>query len=446
MYSTILNEPFDTATPVLHSTLTTATPSVSKGCSFKDFTATASSQVQSVAACATAVGDVTIQGDSFGSIELTGVEQFYGKLTIQNATKAETLNAPSLQLVSGDLVITANTVLSTLNLAQLTTVGTFNLNALPALEKTGLSSGITSADEIIISDTGLTSLDGINVYKLKVFNVNNNGDIESIDSGLQKVTDTLSISYNAEKVDVSLDDLTEANVVYLQSINSLSVSNLTKITGSLSLDSNSIDKIEFKGLESNWTFPQLSSIGGALKIEDNEELSSFDGFPKLKTIGGSVVLSGKFDNGTFDSLNKVSGGFNLTSTGDLSCSDFTKLNKAGDIKGDKFYCRGASSTVSSSSSKKGNKNGESTSGSDSDSSDSSSSSSSSSHSSGASNTAVVKLLTVIVGFVSLFTLILLATIAAVAAKNVFDLEKLRETIEATAIAASLGADPCLALT
>lgn len=370
--------------------------------------------MQSVAACATAVGDVTIQGDSFGSIELTGVEQFYGKLTIQNATKAETLNAPSLQLVSGDLVITANTVLSTLNLAQLTTVGTFNLNALPALEKTGLSSGITSADEIIISDTGLTSLDGINVYKLKVFNVNNNGDIESIDSGLQKVTDTLSISYNAEKVDVSLDDLTEANVVYLQSINSLSVSNLTKITGSLSLDSNSIDKIEFKGLESvgkslsisenddleELDFPQLSSIGGALKIEDNEELSSFDGFPKLKTIGGSVVLSGKFDNGTFDSLNKVSGGFNLTSTGDLSCSDFTKLNKAGDIKGDKFYCRGASSTVSSSSSKKGNKNGESTSGSDSDSSDSSSSSSSSSHSSGASNTAVVKLLTVIVGFVS----------------------------------------------
>ncbi|ODV65474.1 putative GPI-anchored extracellular protein [Hyphopichia burtonii NRRL Y-1933] len=397
-----------------NSTLTTATPSVSKGCSFKDFTATASSQVQSVAACATAVGDVTIQGDSFGSIELTGVEQFYGKLTIQNATKAETLNAPSLQLVSGDLVITANTVLSTLNLAQLTTVGTFNLNALPALEKTGLSSGITSADEIIISDTGLTSLDGINVYKLKVFNVNNNGDIESIDSGLQKVTDTLSISYNAEKVDVSLDDLTEANVVYLQSINSLSVSNLTKITGSLSLDSNSIDKIEFKGLESvgkslsisenddleELDFPQLSSIGGALKVEDNEELSSFDGFPKLKTIGGSVVLSGKFDNGTFDSLNKVSGGFNLTSTGDLSCSDFTKLNKAGDIKGDKFYCRGASSTVSSSSSKKGNKNGESTSGSDSDSSDSSSSSSSSSHSSGASNTAVVKLLTVIVGFVS----------------------------------------------
>ena len=88
---------------ILDSTLTNATPTASSGCSFKDFTATASAQVQQIAACATAVGDVTIQGDSFGDIQLTGLEQFYGDLHVNNATKAVTVNAPTLQLVSGEL-------------------------------------------------------------------------------------------------------------------------------------------------------------------------------------------------------------------------------------------------------------------------------------------------------------------------------------------------------
>lgn len=375
--------------------MTTATPSVTKACSFKDFTATKSADVQSVAACATAVGDITIEGDQFGTIELTGLEQLYGKLSVKNATQATSFNAPTLQLVSETFELNSLTILATANLAQLTTVGTLHFNALPALQQTGLSAGITSAEEIIISDTGLTSLSGINVYKLNTFDVNNNGDIESIDSGLQKVSDVLSISYNADKVDVVFDQLTEVNNLLVESINSLSTPNLTKISGSLSLTKNFIDKIEFKQLKTvgksftvsdnddleELDFPKLTSVGGAFKIIDNEGLTSFEGFPELETIGGSVVLQGAFDNGSFESLERVSGGFNLTSTGDLSCTEFTKLNKAGDIKGDKFYCKGASSTVSSSSSKKGNKDGESEETDSSESSDSSDSSDSSSASS-----------------------------------------------------------------
>lgn len=400
-----------------NSTLTTATPSVGKSCSFKDFTATKSADVQSVAACATAVGDITIEGDSFGTIELTGLEQLYGSLQVNNATQATSLNAPTLQLVSGQLALSGNTILSTLNLAQLTTVGTLHFNALPALEKTGLAAGITSADEVIISDTGLTSLDGINVFKLQTFDVNNNKDIETIDSGLQSVTELLSIAYNSEKVDVALDELTSANTVSFQSINSLSVANLTKIGDSLSFDSNSLDKIEFKQLSSigksltiqkndnleEIDFPKLKSIGGALVIQLNDELKSFDGLPKLETIGGSVNLKGKFDNGTFESLQRVAGGFNLDSTGDLTCLEFNKLNKDGDIKGDKFVCKAADESSSSSSSKKGNSNGSATSddsSSETSSSGGSGSSSSSSKKSDA-NSAGLNLASILAGFVAL---------------------------------------------
>lgn len=372
------------------STLTTATPSVASGCSFKDFTATASSQIASVAACATAVGDIFISGEGIGAIDLTGTEQVYGDLKV-NGTKAVSFNAPTLQLVSGELSLSDSTILASVNLAQLTTVSSFVLNALPALEKAGLTSGITSADEITISNTGLTSLEGINVYKLKTFDVNNNLDIELIDSGLQSVTDTLSINYNSDKVEVILDQLLSANNIDLQSIASLSFANLTTVNGSLSLESSSFDSFEFSELKTigkslsinkndeleEFDFPVLTSIGGALNIQENEKLKSFSGFPKLKTIGGSVNIEGDFNNGTFPDLTQVSGGFNLTTTGDLGCDSFVDLNKDGDIKGDKFYCEGASSTISSSSSKSGNSGSTGTSDSDSSSSASSSSSSSS---------------------------------------------------------------------
>ncbi|CAI5757591.1 unnamed protein product [Candida verbasci] len=348
-----------------NSTLTTATPSVDSACSFSDFTATASSQVQSVAACSTAVGSIYIYGDSFGTVELTGVEQIYGDLHINNVTQASAINAPTLQLVSGELEVNGNTILSNLNLAQLTTVGSLNLIALPALEQTGLTAGITSADEIIISDTGLNSLAGINVYKLKVFNVNNNDDIETIDSGLQEVTDTIDISHNAEKVDVTLDQLTSANNIYLQSINSFSAPNLTVANGSISLSSSSNEKFELAELTSigksltidnndeleELDFPKLTSIGGALEISENENLKSFDGFSELQTIGGSVNMNGTFDNGTFDSLSRVSGGFTLKTDGELSCEAFNKLNSNGDVRGDKFQCEDKVTTSSSSSRK-----------------------------------------------------------------------------------------------
>lgn len=350
-----------------------------------------------VAACTTAVGDIFITGNDIDTIQLTGLQAVYGDLRVNN-TKALTFNAPTLQLVSGELLISDSTGLSNLNLAQLSTVGLLYLNALPELETTGLTTGITSADSITVANTGLTSLDGINVFKLKTLDVNNNDEISSFNLGLQQVTDSLSINYNSQSLEVKLNQLTSAKNVALQAISSVLARNLTSVNGSLSLTRNEMDSFDFPALTTignsltidendsleEFDFPQLQLIGGALNIIENEKLKTFSYFPKLNNIGGSVTLDGAFDNGTFPKLNKVAGGFNLTSTGKLSCDGFKKLNSNGDIKGDKFYCEGASSTISSSSSKSGKSSstlGASSSGSDSGSSSTSSSGSSSSSSS-----------------------------------------------------------------
>lgn len=180
----------------------------------------------------------------------------------------------------------------------------------------------------------------------------------------------------------------------LQSIGSISLANLTSTNGSLSFSSSSIEKIEISSLKtignsltinknSDLTeieFSKLTSIGGALQISDNDDLNSFSGFPELKTVGGSVNINGSFDNGTFESLDRVSGGFNLRSSGELSCEEFNELNSDGDIKGDKYYCSGADKETSSSSAKSRSSSETSTSTDDSDSDESSSSASKSSDS------------------------------------------------------------------
>lgn len=346
---------------------------MSLACSFSSFTATASSQLAQVAACATAVGDIFITGDSFGLIDITGTKQVFGNLRINGTQKATVFNAPTLQLVSGELKISDATVLANVNLAQLTTVGSLYYNALPALQDTGLTSGITSAEKITFANTGLTSLSGINVSTLKTFDVNNNQDINSINTTLTSVTDLLSINYNSAKVAVGLNSLSQVNDISFQSVGSFSALNLTTINGSLSMDSNSYDSFYLGSLTrignslsinkndnlNTFNFSSLGYIGGALNIIQNSQLKDFSFFPNLTTVGGSVNLVGSFDNGTFPSLSKVAGGFNLTSTGQLSCSAFVKLNSNGGVKGDQFYCQGASSTVSSSSSKAGNSNGDS---------------------------------------------------------------------------------------
>lgn len=247
-------------------------------------------------------------------------------------------------------------------------------NALPSLQDTGLTTGVSSAEKIIFANTGLTSLTGVNVNSLLVFDVNNNQDINNITSSLLSVTGTLSINYNSAKVAVALDLLALAKDVSFQSIGSLSAQNLTMVNGSLSFDSNSFSSFALNALTrigdslsidkndqlTSFNFSSLGYIGGALNIIQNSNLNDFSFFPNLTTIGGSVNLVGPFDNGTFPQLTKVAGGFNLTSTGKLSCAAFVKLNSNGGVKGDQFYCQGASSTVSSSSSKAGNSNGGST--------------------------------------------------------------------------------------
>lgn len=326
------------------------------GCSFSDFTATKSGDIQSVDACETVAGSITLKGSELGDVNLNGIKEVYGDLALKEANSTRTFNAPSLQLVSGKLELTTDVALEHVNLAQLTTVGTLNCEALPKVEHLGLSSGITSAESVQISDTGLSSLDGINVYKLKNFDVNNNAQIKKIDAGLKKVTESLYIGFNAKKVEVEMDDLKEASNLTFSSVSSLSVANLTNISGSFTWTNSSAEQLRLDSVEvikqdltinnnedlEEVELPKLEKIGGGLTILKNDHLDSID-LGKLKKVGGAVDVKGDFSNATIDKLEEVDGTFTFDTEGEFDCDSLSSL----DVKAGKKSCHGKKSSSSS---------------------------------------------------------------------------------------------------
>lgn len=337
----------------------TSSYSIASGCSLSSATATAQADLDKYSGCEALKGDLTITGD-LGSAALNNVKAIYGSLTINNATQLSSFSAPGLETVEDELSLTQLTILSTLALPLLTTVGTVNLVTLPALSSIQLNTGITSLKSLVISDTSLETLDGFDITTLDTFNVNNNKELNSIDSALKTVNVALEVSFNSEDVEVSFDDLEWANNMTFRDISSISLSKLEAVNASLGFINNSISSIEIPTLTklggslsivSNDNLEEvdlsnLTSIGGGFVISNNSELGSIEGFDSLQTVAGAIIFVGNFTNATLPSLKRVSGGVDIESSDHLDCDGFNSLDKKGAIQGDAYVCKGLSTSTS----------------------------------------------------------------------------------------------------
>ncbi|QPG76146.1 hypothetical protein FOA43_003532 [Brettanomyces nanus] len=371
---------------MIYATLTSTTSvNVASGCSFsKTYTATAQADLDSLASCDAIKGDVYITGD-LGTGSIANVKAIYGDLIISNATELASFAADSIAAISGELKLESLTILSELSMGSLNSVGAINWVTLPALIDTGLTQ-VTDCNSIYISDTQLSSLDGLNPINVETYNINNNLNLASIDSEIQTISQALSISHNGDETELVFDELQWANNLTFYSVSSISMSSLQSINESAGFFESSVEALKFPlvtkvggdlTIENNedlqeLDFGNLTSIGGGLVIENNTELKSIENFDDLKSVTGAVVLVGEFDNCTMSDLKTVRGAFEVDTTGDFDCTDFNKLAKQGNIQGD-FECKASTSSSSIS----GSKTSSSTSSEGSDSSSSTASSSSS---------------------------------------------------------------------
>ncbi|CCH45791.1 Sporulation-specific protein [Wickerhamomyces ciferrii] len=331
--------------------------SVASGCTLSSATASSQSDLDKYSDCEALKGDLTITGDlSSGSLDK--VKAIYGSLIINNATNLGSFSAGQLTTITDSLELTILTVLDQLSLPQLSTVGTVHFVTLPALNEIQLNTGITKINSLYISDTSLENLNGFDVQSLDTFNVNNNKNLNSIDSQLQNVKVALEVSYNSNDVEVSFDDLEWANNITFRDISSISLSKLENVNASLGFINTSVDSIDLSNVQKiggSLTFvsndeleeidlSNLTSIGGGFDISNNTHLKDIEGFDSLESVGGSIIFVGNFTNASLPSLKRVSGGLELESSEEFDCEEFNKQKNA--IQGDSYVCKAASSSTS----------------------------------------------------------------------------------------------------
>ncbi|CUM54789.1 uncharacterized protein AC631_01800 [Debaryomyces fabryi] len=374
-------------------------------CSFST-TITAASAASQLNSCPTLDGKIEITGDEITSLDFSSVEVIKGDLKLFNSSSVTDVNLNQLSEISGSLTVQAYTQLHSLDLTSLSKAEELSLISLPSFAILNLNKGISDAGSIKISDTALSSLEGLTNYEtVGSLDVDNNKNISSIDlSSLQSVKDTLVLSFNSDECEVKLDQLIWASNLTIQDVADFSASNLTKVNGTFNLAYNTFESVEFKKLKevggslqifanndlTDISVDKLTTIGGEFRMFNNTELEDMeDSFSKLQTVEGAVNIEGNIANFTLPKLKEVDGTFTFeTKSDEFDCSAFKKkLKKV--VKGGKSPKCSAPKKKKSSSSKKGSSSTSSSSSSSTDSSSSGSSSSSSSSSTKSSNANVL---------------------------------------------------------
>ncbi|KAK9452051.1 uncharacterized protein V1518DRAFT_410239 [Limtongia smithiae] len=338
--------------------LVAAAQAATSVCNQTTYTATSQSDLDAIASCGSLSGSLVIS-DTLTSAAIDGISSIGGSLTVSNNSQINTISAPALDSIGGAFTLSELTLLTSLNFPRLASVGSIYWVTLPALSTLTFTTGVTDCPSIYISDTDLTSLDGISPTVATKFEINNNLNLDTVDIPLEYATDQIDVSYNGN-TDVSFPDLKWSNNLTFQDVASVSTPSLTTVNGSYLLISNVFTSLTASNLTSvggltitdnddvtSISFPELVTIGTAgLDIANNTDLENLSGFPKLTTVSGAIILEGSFTNATFPELTLVRGAVTIESDEDFDCSDFNALDEDNGIRGNDYKCDAASSSTS----------------------------------------------------------------------------------------------------
>lgn len=354
-------------TTYLLSTVALASTVLGQACSTSGTTTiSAASDASAVASCSTYSGSIAIETGVSGVTDDNGhtslsfdgqLSKVTGNITATNVTNLSGLSFNSLQSVGG-LDLVELTLLSTLSAPSLSRVNAMTLNALPALQQLSFGkTGITQASTILITNTGLTSLQGIDqLKKIDVFNVNNNGGLTNISLDITSISGSLDIEANDGTVTgltTSFPMLETAQNMTFRNCNTILLPALKNVTTDLGFYGNAIKSLIAPNLTTtsglifvdnteltNISIPQLTSVNGTYQIANNTELDIINGFPKLSVVTGALDFNGNFSEVLLPALTRVAGAFNMqTSASNFSCDAFRTYHDNKIIKGS-YVCSG----------------------------------------------------------------------------------------------------------
>jgi hypothetical protein len=280
------------------------------------YTINAQADVTQIADCTTVAGSVVVGESIVGELALDGPSSISGSLIVSNAPNLTSLSSASIGSIAtskGSFTLSGLTVLSTLKFTGLTNVGSINWAALPALDLLTFPSIVSKANNITITNTFLSTLDGINLMTVGSIDINNNNRLTKFSTQVANITSTANIASNGKNLAVSFPNLIWAGELVFRNVSTVSIPSLAAVNGSLIFDENYFTSIAAPNLTSvgntatghgslafvansaltNITIPQLATIGGGAQIANNSALQTIS-FPVLTTVGGAVDLTGNF--------------------------------------------------------------------------------------------------------------------------------------------------------
>ncbi len=282
-------------------------------------TITASADASGLSSCTTYSGSVAIptglsvpvDPNGHQQLSVDGVQVITGNLTVTNAIMLSSLSFGDLSSVGG-FELGGLTVLSELSMPQLTKVDQLNFTALPALQQLSFGgTGVTQASSILITNTGLSSLQGINnLQQVDFFNVNNNPSLQNISLQVTSIKNSLDIEANDGYVtglQTSFPMLETAQNMTFRNCSSVSLPALANVTEDLGFYGNTMQSFAAPNLTTcgglifvdntdltNISLPLLTSINASYQIANNTQLKIINGFQKLSIIGGALDFNGNF--------------------------------------------------------------------------------------------------------------------------------------------------------
>ncbi|RDW85337.1 hypothetical protein BP6252_02927 [Coleophoma cylindrospora] len=250
-------------------------------------------------------------------------------------------------------------MLSTLEFPSLTAVNTISFISLPAVSQFTFTSGLSSVSNVIISNTFLYTLDGINLQNADNVFINNNNRLFDVSLPLETAKVGIWIESNGYNLHLNLTQLTSAGSITLKNISMVSLPSLSFLSGGLSLIDTSVLEFTADSLSvvtqdlimldnsnlSDTSFQGLLSAG-SINIKNNTGLNSIS-FEKLSRVP-NVSIGGSFTSIEMPALISVNDTFTLQSTDpNFNCSTFDADVTKSIINGN-YTCLGVHQALASS--------------------------------------------------------------------------------------------------
>jgi hypothetical protein len=311
--------------------------------------------------CSTISGNIAVASSVSGPMDLSSIQKIKGDLSCVGAVNLTSLTADSLTSIGGDFTLTSLIIMSNLAFPKLTSVGAIKWTTLNALQQLTFTAGLDTADTVVIGDTQLNSLNGINLETVESLNINNNNYLQLISTQISSITGSLNIDSNGNSLVVEFPNLENAFNMTIRNISSISIPSLKTVNSTLGFYGDLLESISAPNLTTvsgdlavvanpsltNISMPLLKTVGGGFQVANNTKLLKIDSFPKLESTG-AINFSGNFTDVQLPKLKDVKGAFNMQSSGNFSCDPFDEYKADKVIKGSDYTCVSKSNNVQAS--------------------------------------------------------------------------------------------------